>query len=1004
MMVNSPKNGLPDDSMIRAIRPTTGRWSNVMRRGVVVAAWVALAITAGWGAAKTAVSGPRTISAADRAFWSFQPVKKPAEPDVQQPEWCRNTVDKFILAKLEAEGIAPAPEADRLTLIRRATFDVTGLPPTEAEVNAFLNDQSPDAYEKLVDRLLASPAYGQYWGRHWLDLARYAESDGFKQDAYRSTAWRYRDYVIRSFNSDKPYDRFVCEQLAGDEMWPDDPDAWIATGFLRNGQYEYNNRDVVRQWTQMLTDVTDVTGDAFLGLSIGCAHCHDHKFDPILQSDYYRFQAFFAPMLPRSNLPIGSVQEKANYNKALAAWENKTASIRAQIEPIEKASLAAQSKSAIGKFPDEMQAILLKDAKDRTPLEEQLAQLAGRQIYDPSENQKPKILSKEKAKYAELEEKLKASEKLKPAPLPTGLFMTDVGPVAPPTFSPRKPDVVLEPGAPVVLEDLPGGKVVVTPTKTTTGRRTALARWIASKDNPLTARVMVNRIWQFHFGRGLVATSSDFGHLGTPPSHPQLLDFLASQFVEGGWHMKPIHRLILTSATYRQAALRPTPAVAKLKDPEDRWLWRMTTRRLDAEQIRDAMLATSGELQPMAGGASAEITAPVRSIFTKLVRNTHDPILEAFDVADSFSSVCQRNVTTTPTQSLLMINGDFPLRRATALAARVRQQAASADMGSLVDEAYRLTYLRLPTARERKAALGFMSSSTTPAAVDPTASASQAGGSAFELPVTQPMPQRQGQAILVRSAKPGDMLCLSKDAALPDSDFTVEAYVQLESYYPDSKVRVVASRWDGNHAHPGWTLGVTGDKSKFQPHHLILQLIGSKGYEVVASGFAIDLHKAYYLSASVGLVAEGGAPSVTFHLKDLTDMDAPIKSAAVSCKTNSAMASTAELIIGGRAESANHSTMGWDGLIDEVRLCRSALKPEQLLYNGTLDAKPLVAGYWQFEENPGLLRDSSGSQKDLRPLVAQPASSSTSSGSTTDRALIDFCHVLLNSNEFLYVD
>ena len=648
----------------------------------------------------------RTITAEDHAFWSLQPLETPAVPAVADAAWCRNPIDQFVLRKLKTEHLTPAPEADRPTLIRRATFDLIGLPPTPQEVDAFVRDHSPDAYEKVIDRLLASPQYGERWGRHWLDLVRYAESDGFKQDAYRPNAWRYRDYVIRSFNDDKPYDRFVREQLAGDELWPNDPDAMIATGYLRNGLYEYNQREVPKQWSQILNDETDVTGDALLGLSMQCARCHDHKFDPILQTDYFRLQAFFAPMLPRNDWPVATTEQKEAYDKALAAWGEKTESIRAKIDAIEKPGIDKAANAAIKKFPEETQEILHKPAADRTPLEEQLAQLALRQVYDASENPSAKIRASDKDTLAELKKELASYDSIKPAPLPRALTATDVGPVAPPTFVPGHSDQPLAPGIPVVLED--GRGLPIHASATSTGRRTALAQWITRPDNQLCTRVIVNRIWQYHFGRGLVATPSDFGHLGTPPTHPELLDWLTTRFVSEGWSFKKLHRLIMTSATYREAATAHSTETARMQDPDNRWLWRCDTRRLDSEQIRDAMLLVSGELKLDAGGPSVDASAPRRSVYTKVLRNHPDPLLDAFDSPDSFGSVCTRNVTTTPTQSLLLMNGDWPLKRATAFARRVRAEAKSPDPGDLVERAYRLAYGRAPQADERSTGIEFL--------------------------------------------------------------------------------------------------------------------------------------------------------------------------------------------------------------------------------------------------------------------------------------------------------
>lgn len=672
---------------------------------------ILLAVVCGWAAANLhagLVGKHRTITAEDHEFWSLQPLRNPPVPDVANAGWCRNAIDRFVLQKLESEHLSPAPEAGRAVLIRRATFDLIGLPPTPEQVDAFVQDRSPDAYEKVIDRLLASPQYGERWGRHWLDLVRYAESDGFKQDAYRPNAWRYRDYVIRSFNEDKPYDRFVKEQLAGDELWPDDPDALIATGYLRHGLYEYNQREVPKQWSQILMDVTDVTGDALLGLSMQCARCHDHKFDPILQTDYFRLQAFFAPMLPRNDWPVATQEQKAEYETARAAWEEKTESIRAKMRAIEQPGIESAAKATIKKFPEETQSILHKPAADRTPQEEQWAQLAMRQVYDSSENPQAKVRAKDKEEYAELNKELASYDSIKPEPLPLALVATDVGPVAPPICVPGHSDQPLEPGIPVVLED--GHGLSIAPSASSTGRRTALADWITRPSNPLSTRVIVNRIWQYHFGRGLVATPSDFGHLGTPPTHPKLLDWLASRFVSDGWSLKTLHRLIMTSASYRQAATREAPEMARTKDPEDRWLWRCDTRRLDAEQIRDAMLVVSGELKPEAGGPSVDANTPRRSVYTKVLRNHPDPLLEAFDSPDSFGSVCTRNVTTTPTQSLLLINGDWPLKRAAAFARRVRAQAKSADPGALIEYAYRLAYGRAPQADERQSAIDFLKS------------------------------------------------------------------------------------------------------------------------------------------------------------------------------------------------------------------------------------------------------------------------------------------------------
>ncbi|MCH8150445.1 MAG: PSD1 domain-containing protein [Planctomycetes bacterium] len=566
--------------------PPTGKLSD--SEIAVLTTWVK--IGAPWPESYAELVQPRNkkITDEDRAFWAFQPVGEVSVPSIES-SWCRNPIDRFVLRRLQKEGLAPAAPADRIALLRRVYFDLIGLPPNPQEVERFLNDKSPNAYERLVDELLKSPQYGERWARHWLDLVRYAESDGYKQDAYRPDAWRYRDYVIRSFNKDKPYDQFVMEQLAGDEIAPGDPEAIIATGYLRHWIYEYNQRDVRTQWDGILNDVTDVTGDVFLGMGMGCARCHDHKFDPILQKDYYRLRAFFAPMLPREDLPLGSREQLAEYHAKKAEWEKQTTEIRHEIDEIERPHRERVARPAIDKFPPDIRPMVRKPASERTPLEQQLAELVYRQVREEYKklNVGSKLKGDEKKRYESLKKQLAEFDRLKPAALPPAVTVTDVGPIAPVTFIPGSRDRQdIKPGYLTVLD--PSDAKIQSPpmASQSTGRRTALARWITSRDNPLSTRVIVNRIWQYHFGRGLVATSSDFGRLGEPPSHPELLDWLTTYFLDDDWRFKRLHRLIMTSAAYRQSALREMPQVARLKDPTNRLLWKFNSRRLDAEQRR----------------------------------------------------------------------------------------------------------------------------------------------------------------------------------------------------------------------------------------------------------------------------------------------------------------------------------------------------------------------------------------------------------------------------------
>jgi mono/diheme cytochrome c family protein len=643
----------------------------------------------------------------DRAYWFFQPVKA-VEPPAVPEGWARNPIDAFILDRLRREGLSPSPEADRRTLIRRLTFDLTGLPPSPEEVEAFENDPAPDAYERLVDRLLDSPRHGEHWARHWLDLVRYAESDGYRQDAYRPDAWLYRDYVIRSLNADKPYDRFVREQIAGDELAGDSPEMKIAAGYFRLGTYEFNQRDVPAQWRAILDDVTDVTSEVFLGLGMGCARCHDHKFDPILQEDYYRLQAFFTPLYPRKEATLATAAEEADHRVAMAAWELATADLRERIAELEADARAASAKGVFDKFPPETKAILQKPSAERTPYERQIAYLAGRQYDEEGAKIETLLQGEVKTRWQALMKELAAFDGIKPPRQQTVLTITDVGPAAPPTVIPGDRNARgIEPGFLAVLGPGLGDPPAITPLPGSTGRRTALADWLTRPDNPMTTRVAVNRVWQYHFGRGIVATSSDFGRLGEPPTHPELLDWLAARFVQDGWSLKSLHRLIVQSATYRQAAQVSPSEMALLKDPDNRLLWRMTPRRLDAEPIRDAMLAVSGELDPAAAGPGVEPSQPRRTVFTKVMRNTRDDLLEAFDAPDASLSTAQRNATVTPTQALLLINGPWSLERARAFASRVKA-ACPDDPAGQIDLAFRLAFGRHPEPDERADALAFL--------------------------------------------------------------------------------------------------------------------------------------------------------------------------------------------------------------------------------------------------------------------------------------------------------
>ncbi|MFM9114578.1 MAG: DUF1549 domain-containing protein, partial [Planctomycetota bacterium] len=474
----------------------------------------------------------RGLTAEDRAWWASQPLAAPIPPATPTPRWSLSPIDRFIAARLEQEQgqghgqehghekLQPAPAADKATLLRRLAFDLTGLAPTAEQCDDYLADEQPDAYERQVDRLLASPRHGERWARHWLDLVRYAESDGFKQDDYRPHAWHYRDYVIKSLNADKPYDQFIREQLAGDELAPNDDEAQVATGFLRHWIYEYNQRDVRSQWTNILNDVTDVTADVFLAMGLGCARCHDHKDDPLLQRDYFRLQAFFAPLVPRDDRSLATAAERADYAQRLSDWERKTAEIRTEMTAIEQQIRAQTTQSAIDKFPKDIRPMLRKSPDERAPLEQQLAELANRQVTLEQVNVKMESRLKDEAKerWVALKKRLDEYAIDRPAPLPVVNAVSDVGVHAPPTVIPGgREGAVIEPGFLSILDPAPA-TIQPLPALPSTGRRSALANWLTQPDQPLTPRVAVNRLWQYHFGRGLVKTASDFGRLGEPPT------------------------------------------------------------------------------------------------------------------------------------------------------------------------------------------------------------------------------------------------------------------------------------------------------------------------------------------------------------------------------------------------------------------------------------------------------------------------------------------------------
>ncbi|MBI4906327.1 MAG: PSD1 domain-containing protein [Acidobacteria bacterium] len=623
-----------------------------------------------------------------RKHWAFQPRAVAIPPHVKRPAWARNPIDAFVLAKLEAKGWTPSPQAEPRDLLRRVYFDLTGLPPTIAEQNAFLSAPTPAALDKLIGELMERPAYAERWARHWLDVVRYAESNGYERDGVKPNAWKYRDYVIHAFAEDKPFNRFLTEQIAGDELDDVSADTLIATGFHRLGPWDDEPADPATDRFDQLDDVISTTSQAFLGLTIGCARCHNHKFEPLTAADYYSMVAIFRGLeRPRSgrtelDLPVGT---RAELDRETAR-DAEMAPFRKQIGKLE-APYRAKGKGWQEQVPAEV-----------------------------------------KEQIAELRAKIEAYRRATPD-LPRGYFLHE-------RKAPELSHILLrgKPGAlgPEVQPAVPAILVKQQPPFTassrTSGRRLSFARWLASPENPLTARVIVNRVWMWHFGEGLVRTPSDFGLMGQKPTHPELLDWLATRFVEEGWSLKKLHRLILTSNTWRMSkALRPDYQAA---DPENRLLWRMPYKRLEVEAIRDSVLAVSGKLNAKMHGpsvfppippqalegssdpdkiwkpSSAEDAAR-RSIYVFPKRSLIVPMFDALDLCDTARSAAQRMTTTVPTQALTLFNGDFVNEQARYLAGRLHREAPDSEEARIT-LAYRLVLARKPTSEEMGAMRSFL--------------------------------------------------------------------------------------------------------------------------------------------------------------------------------------------------------------------------------------------------------------------------------------------------------
>jgi Protein of unknown function (DUF1553)/Protein of unknown function (DUF1549)/Planctomycete cytochrome C len=715
-----------------------------------------------------------TVAPAQRAsqpsWWSFRKPQRPSVPEVKEKTWVRNTIDAFVLAKLEENKLTPAPMADKRTLLRRVYFDLIGLPPTPEELKRFLDDSAPDAYEKVVNSLLESPHYGERWGKHWLDVVRYADTGGYQTDLYYKDAWLYRDYVIASFNKDKPYDRFVQEQIAGDELWPDNLDlhgsyyipekemehmeARLGTAlYAISPVYHESGLDVENYFDMQWTDWVDVTGSAFMGLTLGCSRCHDHKFDPISQRDYYGLRTIFAgsdrveiPLVHRMDL----FDQWQFYPRHIRLQQ-----LRAQAEKISNQAKRRVVDSMKGDLPKgALEAYEVPEGK-RTPDQQMLAAKYQEAIDRVKEEDVvAKMIPTEKQSYEQLVKQIGEAylQTLKPMPTATALGHTEVVPDVHLLIRGdyRNKGEEIKPAFPAALRD---ENEVIEETSLrpfVPQRRKALALWLTKPDHPLTARVMVNRLWQGHFGRGIVATPNDFGRQGQPPTHPELLDWLATEFVDHGWSIKQMHRLMVLSSTYRMSS-RANEAGLKI-DPQNHYLWRMNPRRLEAEAIWDSVLAVAGTLNLKADplkyyrplkqinpallneSGGPPVFPPLsldereggdlldksqwpdsldpneqtrRGVYVYVKRSFAFPMFKTFDAPDSSLSCERRQNTTVAPQSLTLMNDEFIHRQGRAFAVRLLSENGD-NLSACIEKAWLLALNRLPTEEEKRKNLEFI--------------------------------------------------------------------------------------------------------------------------------------------------------------------------------------------------------------------------------------------------------------------------------------------------------
>ncbi len=690
-------------------------------------------------------------------------------------------------------------------------------------------------------------------------------------------------------------------------------------------------------------------------------------------------------MMPRDDVPAADLADRQEYSKHYQEWLAKGAELREQLNSIRDPYLERAAKAAIERFPEDVKSIMEKSPEEWTPLEAQLADLMHRQVlYD---QERMKIKEEDQKQIEELEKQIAELAGREPSKLPSAMTVADIG---------ATPQRIHMGGNPQRRAVAAGGFSILSPTafnlpevESSTGQRLALARWIASPDNPLTARVIVNRIWQHHFGTGLVETASDFGSLGGRPSHPKLLDWLASEFIANGWSIKWLHRQILNSATWQMSAFHPNAASCERIDPSNELRWRFDVRRLNAEQIRDAILTASGELKSEQGGPSVDYSSLRRSLYLKAVRNTPEPLMRSLDGVDGLNSVSKRSTTTTPTQALNLMNGEWLRTRSEAMARRVLDTTAGEDLQTVTDHAFRIALGRNAESEEFPVMAELVR--------DATKNASTAGNALQTLLTESGLGVRISDDGLPPLSTP-----TFEPAVTPP--FTFAAIIQLDSLYDDATVRTIISQWDGNNKKPGWAIGVTSEKSAYKPRNLILQVVSEKGYEVVASNLRPDLNRPYFVAVTVEQT-DNDAGRATFHLQPLHKADAEsptgmLQSATVDFKSAKGITGRFSVVLGGRFKQARHT---WDGQMDQVALIPGVLSADnvQLLAHTRIATKSVLPfsplAVWDFDNEASRLVDSTGHRNVLTTeakLTLNPI----------ERGVAELCHVLLNSNEFVYID